>query len=153
MPSQFTASGIGSAVPASALGIEVTITYTTAIPASIIPPSTKPPVTISPVVTAETVVIDQTITTLISGSAMLTQSIEDVLSNKTVQGTTIPGFTIAGTTIPPHIATMTTTEAVSYSTDTLTTSSTMSPKKNGSIDTKIPCICGCFLGLLLSFTI
>jgi hypothetical protein len=40
IPSQFTASGIGSAVPITGLGSPVTLTYTTTLPASAVPPVT-----------------------------------------------------------------------------------------------------------------
>jgi hypothetical protein len=46
IPTQFTASGVGTAIPASALGGQVTLTYTTTLPGSTIPPFTIPPVTI-----------------------------------------------------------------------------------------------------------
>jgi hypothetical protein len=90
LPTPYTSSGIGSAIPASALGDEAT--YTTTIPGTTVEGKTLAPVTTSPVV--------------ITGNPGTTIN--------TV--TTIPATTIPGTTIPPKTLTITTHIAGSTST-------------------------------------
>jgi len=80
IPTQYTASGSGSAIPATALGQE--ITYTTIIPGTTIPPS----------------IIPETITVpIISG--------DSTVSSVPTLG---PSSTIQGTTIAPQTSTVTT---------------------------------------------
>ncbi|MCJ1296378.1 hypothetical protein MMC34_007944 [Xylographa carneopallida] len=79
LPTPFTSSGVGSAIPASDLG--GLATYTVTVPASTIQPTTLPPEVISPV----------------------------VLGSSTIPtATTDPATTIPGTTIPPTTFTVTT---------------------------------------------
>ncbi|MCJ1323318.1 hypothetical protein MMC15_008674 [Xylographa vitiligo] len=86
LPTPFTSSGVGSAIPASELG--GLATYTVTVPASTIQPTTLPPEVISPVVLGST-----TIPT----------------------ATTDPATTIPGTTIPPTTFTVTTHVAATAS--------------------------------------
>ena len=86
LPTPFTSSGIGSAIPASDLG--GLATYTVTVPASTVQPTTVPPEVISPVVLGST-----TIPT----------------------ATTDPATTIPGTTIPPTTFTVTTHVAATAS--------------------------------------
>ncbi|KAG0649386.1 hypothetical protein D0Z07_4421, partial [Hyphodiscus hymeniophilus] len=136
MPSQYTASGVGSAIPASALGNELTITYTTTIPGTTSPPSTLLPSTIPTSITEETVILPTTVTTDISGSISTTASVLEILSSVTIPGTTIPGSRKSGITVPPVVSTIITTTTLSLS----TTSSTGRATKNGSNAVQIPCL-------------
>ncbi|MCJ1382466.1 hypothetical protein MMC17_005579 [Xylographa soralifera] len=86
LPTPFTSSGVGSAIPASDLG--GLATYTITVPASTVQPMTVPPEIISPVVLGST-----TIPTV----------------------TTDPATTIPGTTIPPTTFTVTTHVAATAS--------------------------------------
>ncbi|MCJ1417554.1 hypothetical protein MMC32_003898 [Xylographa parallela] len=86
LPTPFTSSGVGSAIPASDLG--GLATYTVTVPASTVQPTTVPPEVISPVVLGST-----TIPT----------------------ATTDPATTIPGTTIPPTTFTVTTHVAATAS--------------------------------------
>ncbi|MCJ1284637.1 hypothetical protein MMC26_003972 [Xylographa opegraphella] len=86
LPTPFTSSGVGSAIPASELG--GLATYTVTVPASTVQPTTLPPEIISPVVLGST-----TIPT----------------------ATTDPATTIPGTTIPPTTFTVTTHVAATAS--------------------------------------
>lgn len=86
LPTQFTGSGIGSVIPLTALGQE--ITYTTTIPGTTVPPSTIAVLTIDP----------------------------STVSGSTVVPATTKFSTIAGTTIPPQTSTVTTVVAHSSST-------------------------------------
>ncbi|MCJ1461731.1 hypothetical protein MMC07_000330 [Pseudocyphellaria aurata] len=79
LPTQFTAAGVGSAIPLTGLGKEVT--YTTTIPGTTIQPSTVLGLTAAP--------------SLVSGSTV-------------APGTTIPATIIPGTTIPDKTLTVTT---------------------------------------------
>jgi hypothetical protein len=110
LPSQFTAAGVGTAIPASALGGKITVTYTTTIPGSIILGSTISPTTLPGAVVSETILYASTISTVISNS--LVQSVVAVTSLSTQTG---PASVVGGTTIPPStieglVTTITTTE-------------------------------------------
>ncbi|KAG4411517.1 hypothetical protein IFR04_015340 [Cadophora malorum] len=100
IPSQFTGPGIGSAVPASSLGREITVTYTTTLSGTTRLGTTLEPETAFPLV-LETILLP----TLVSGSTVAVTSI----STLTVP-VVIPGTTIAGTTIGGMATTVTTTE-------------------------------------------
>ncbi|PVH69216.1 hypothetical protein DL98DRAFT_626091 [Cadophora sp. DSE1049] len=101
MPSQFTGTGVGSAVPASSLGREITVTYTTTLPGT-----TRLGTTVSPSTTFSVVQETILLPTLVSGSTIATTSISTLTVPVTVQGTTVTGVTIAGA-----VTTVTTTEA------------------------------------------
>ena len=75
IPTQYTASGSGSAIPATALGQEVT--YTTTIPGTTIEPSTIPFQT-------------TTVTSIVTGSTIISAVVE--------APTTVPGKTVAPVT-------------------------------------------------------
>ncbi|MCJ1260777.1 hypothetical protein MMC22_000640 [Lobaria immixta] len=94
LPTQYTAAGVGSAIPLTGLGKE--ITYTTTIPGTTIKPTTIPGVTEAP--------------SLIGGSTV-------------APGTTSPATTIPGTTIPDKTLTVTTQVPNSPSTSNGATSS------------------------------
>lgn len=80
LPTQFTAAGVGSAIPLTALG--KVVTYTTVILGTTIVPSTVPALTQSP--------------SVVSGATL-------------VPGTTKPATVIPGTTIPAKTSTVTST--------------------------------------------
>jgi len=92
MPSQFTASGVGSAVPISSLGSKIILTYTTTLPGSVVPPVTISPSTISGLVSQETGVTE---------------------SSSVIPGTTLPASTASGIVI-----TVTTTQIAAASAST-----------------------------------
>ncbi|PMD21324.1 hypothetical protein NA56DRAFT_645616 [Hyaloscypha hepaticicola] len=110
MPSQFTASGVGSAVPISNLGTQVTLTYTTTIPGSVVPPVTISPSTLSGTVSQETVLLPTTISTEIAGEAVLSTGAVTSLSTVTGSPSIIPGTTLPGSTANPVVTVVTTTE-------------------------------------------
>jgi len=118
MPTQFTASGVGSAIPASKLGDEITLTYTTTFPGTTIPASTIPPHTISAIVTSQTLFLGSTISTEISNSLIVSTSVIETVSFATISGTTIPGSTVPARTIEPLVTTITTTEVVTQASST-----------------------------------
>jgi hypothetical protein len=109
MPSQFTASGVGTAIQASALGAEVTITYTTTLPGSTMLGTTVAPITISPSVVEETIFLPSTVQTGVSNSLMPAITGVPSASPSTVQGSVIQGTTILGTTVSAVVTTVTTT--------------------------------------------
>ncbi|KAJ8059168.1 hypothetical protein OCU04_012142 [Sclerotinia nivalis] len=110
MPSQFTASGVGSAIPASALG-GVTITYTTTLPASTIPATTIPATTIPASVSAQTISVPRTITTSIGGSEVVSTDTEVDTTETTIPGTTRSASTRSASTVSESVATITTVVA------------------------------------------
>ncbi|CZR69229.1 related to WSC2 Glucoamylase III (alpha-1,4-glucan-glucosidase) [Phialocephala subalpina] len=130
MPSQFTASGVGSAIPLSSLGTEIVLTYTTTLPGSTIPASTLPPVTLVGSTSTGTILLPTTTTiSAASGSSpSVTVGAVTSLSIVNVEGSTIPGSTVAGSTVPPVTTTIVTTKfsALPVSATAATTSS----KKN-----------------------
>jgi len=93
IPTQYTASGSGTAIPATALGQE--ITYTTTIPGT-----TKSPLTVSAVTVAPIVVSGSTVNAGITEPA------------STVPGTTVAAETSTVTTKLGGVATAKTSEAI-----------------------------------------
>lgn len=110
LPSQFTGSGVGSAIPASALGDEITLTFTTTfsettVPATIIPESTI--TSLASVIFASSVV---TATVSIGPSPAVVLSTESPTPISTVQTTIIISpTTIDATTIQASVSVITTT--------------------------------------------
>ncbi|CAF9905149.1 MAG: hypothetical protein HETSPECPRED_004893 [Heterodermia speciosa] len=104
VPTQYTASGVGSAIPFSALG--EWSTYTTTIPGTTIAPSTVPAQTVAP----------------------------SVVSGSTVEAaTTKPASTIPGTTVAPVTSTITTRVASASSTTSTSTSDGVAPIGSGNL--------------------
>ncbi|KAL5317032.1 hypothetical protein ACEPPN_016085 [Leptodophora sp. 'Broadleaf-Isolate-01'] len=110
MPSQFTGTGVGSAIPANSLGREITVTYTTTLPGT-----TKPGTTVSPSTTFSVVQETILLPTMVSGSTIAATSISTLTVPVTIQGTTVSGATVAG-----EVTTITTTEAAAASSPTAT---------------------------------
>jgi hypothetical protein len=110
MPSQFTASGVGSAVPISSLGTQVTLTYTTTIPGSVVPPVTISPSTISGVVSQETILLPTTISTDVAGEAILSVVVVTSLSALTESSSIVPGTTLPASIANGVVTVVTTTE-------------------------------------------
>ena len=100
IPSQFTGPGIGSAVPASSLGREITVTYTTTLSGTTRLGTTLEPETAFPLV-LETILLP----TSVSGSTVAVTSISTLTVPVVIPGTTIDGSTIGG-----MATTVTTTE-------------------------------------------
>ncbi|QSZ29246.1 hypothetical protein DSL72_003758 [Monilinia vaccinii-corymbosi] len=107
MPSQFTASGVGSAIPASALG-GVTITYTTTLPASTIPATVIPATTIPESVSTEVISVPTTVTTVVGGSRVVSTEMEVESTMTTIPGTTRSRTTRSASTVSGSVATVTT---------------------------------------------
>ncbi|KAF5867775.1 uncharacterized protein Bfra_006973 [Botrytis fragariae] len=110
MPSQFTASGVGSAIPASVLG-GVTVTYTTTLPASTIPATTIPATTVSESISQQTISVSTTITTSIGGNKVVSTEVQIKTMETTIPGTTKSASTRAASTFSEVVATVTTVVA------------------------------------------
>jgi hypothetical protein len=133
MPTQFTASGVGSAIPASVLGGEVKLTFTTILPGSTMPPTVIPPSTIPDTVTTMSIILPVTITRTVSNTVIIDISAINTVSIYTKAGTIVPGTTIPGSVVGPAVATITTTEASSMAQTSSTSSAAATgPKKNGA---------------------
>ncbi|KAG4435465.1 hypothetical protein IFR05_009037 [Cadophora sp. M221] len=113
MPSQFTGTGVGSAIPANSLGREITVTYTTTLQGT-----TKPGITVSPSTTFSVAQETILLPTRVSGSTVAATSISTLTFPITIQGTTVSGVTVTG-----EVTTITKTEAA-------TASSPAATKKN-----------------------
>jgi len=113
LPSQFTASGVGSAIPVNSLGSQITLTYTTTLPASTLPAQTISPTTIAGAVVSETILLPMTISTQISNSIVLSVQAVTSLSPTTEPAKTIPGSTISGSSVAAVVTVVTTTTEVS----------------------------------------
>lgn len=111
MPSQFTATGVGSVVPAHALGNEVTRTYTTTLPASTQLGTTVP---------ASTASSTTTVTILLPATSAGRLVVVTELSLTTV-ARTVAGTTVAGSTVPGVVTVVTTTEHGAPSSTTVAT--------------------------------
>lgn len=138
IPTQYTSAGVGSAIPASALGGRMTVTYTTTISGRTVSPSTVLASTLPNVVISLPIILTVTTTNTISNTVIVGTTVKNTFSSYTSMGTGIPGRTFPGTTIPPQTITLTTTEAVSQSTEfssssMVTASTSGSPKQNASI--------------------
>jgi hypothetical protein len=125
LPAQFTGQGVGSAIPPSALGAVVTVTYTTVLPGTTILPSTviastrsvqvvsgsvQPATTqTSTLVGSTTVSVEMatTETTLLAGSTVirtvpgttLSTTLADSMAVSVIQETSVPVSTIPAMTI------------------------------------------------------
>ncbi|RDL35868.1 Uncharacterized protein BP5553_06480 [Venustampulla echinocandica] len=110
LPSQFTASGVGSAIPATALGGLVTLTYTTTLPGTTIPGTTVSPTTISESIISTTTVLPQTISTKVADSLVVSTVLDSSTIISTAAPTTIQGTTRGASTIPGAVTTVTTTQ-------------------------------------------
>ncbi|KAM3065409.1 hypothetical protein ACMFMG_011469 [Clarireedia jacksonii] len=106
IPSQYTASGVGSAIPASALG-GVTVTYTTTYMASTVPATTIPGTTVSGSVS--------TFTTEEATSSGGVTSTNTSTGTTTLPGTTSEGTTRQASTVSASVATVTTVESAGSS--------------------------------------
>ncbi|TVY23814.1 hypothetical protein LHYA1_G007571 [Lachnellula hyalina] len=133
IPTQFTASGVGPVIPASALGGEVTITYVTTLPGSTVPATTIPPSTHSESVATQTILFPETVTTTISGTATQSKVAKTSFELSTSSATTIEGTTIKGTTLPGAVTTVTTTTKVATSSSDVGTTASASSKKSTAI--------------------
>jgi hypothetical protein len=110
LPSQFTASGVGTAIPASALGGKVTVTYTTTILGSTIPASTIRPTTVPGAVIFEPILYPSTISTVVSNSLVQVVVSATSLSTQTGPASVFGGTTIPASTAAALVTTITTTE-------------------------------------------
>ncbi|KUJ17239.1 uncharacterized protein LY89DRAFT_782408 [Mollisia scopiformis] len=130
MPSQFTASGVGSAIPIASLGSEIILTYTTTLPGTTILASTLPPSTAPGTTSTETIPLPTTTTISATGtSPSLTVGVVTSYSVVDVSPSTIPGSTLSGSTIAATVATITTTEFSALPASSTPSASTT--KKNG----------------------
>lgn len=135
MPSQFTASGVGSAVPASSLGFVVTTTYTTTLPGTTVLGTTVSASTLPGKVITETVLLPTTVSTQISSVQVLTVVAVTSYSQVMVQGSVVPGTTVLGTTVEPKVLVITTTQAVASLPSSSAAASTS--KKGGAESRKV----------------
>ncbi|ATZ51103.1 hypothetical protein BCIN_06g05370 [Botrytis cinerea B05.10] len=131
MPSQFTASGVGSAIPASALG-GVTVTYTTTLPASTIPATTIPATTVSESISQQTISVSTTITSSVGGNKIVSTEVHIGTTETTILGTTRSASTRAASTVSEIVATVTTVVA-SDSASALSASATASATGNSGV--------------------
>ncbi|KAI9642300.1 hypothetical protein NHQ30_009102 [Ciborinia camelliae] len=145
MPSQFTASGVGSAIPASDLG-GLTITYTTTLPASTIPATTIPATTIPESVLAQTISVPTTITTSLSGTEVVSTETEVETTSTTIPGMTKSASTRSATTVSASVATVTT--VVQSGSTASATASTTQKNAGGKVEVGILGVGG-MLGFLI----
>lgn len=129
MPSQFTASGVGSAVPISSLGSPITLTYTTTLPGSVVPATTISPSTVSAFVAPATVLLPTTISTQVAGSLVLSVLSVTSISSSTAPPSTISGKTLAASTASAVVSVVTTTEIRAV---TASSAPSASSKKGGA---------------------
>ncbi|PQE20120.1 hypothetical protein CJF30_00001418 [Rutstroemia sp. NJR-2017a BBW] len=129
IPSQYTASGVGSAIPASALG-GVTVTYTTTYSASTVLGTTVQGTTASGGVSTLTTGVVQTVS---SGGTTSTSEGESTWTT-TVPGTTVQGTTRAESTLSASVGTVTRVESVGSGTAaTASAGASATGKKNAGV--------------------
>ncbi|KAE8442202.1 hypothetical protein EG329_003731 [Mollisiaceae sp. DMI_Dod_QoI] len=134
MPTQFTASGVGSAIPTDSLGSEIILTYVTTIPGSTVPASTAPPITVPGSTSTETVLLPTTTTISAASGSILSLSVGAVtsLSIVNVSPSTVPGTTVSGSTFAPMVTTITTTKFSALPASTTPSASSTTKKNDGS---------------------
>ncbi|KAF4628826.1 hypothetical protein G7Y89_g9325 [Cudoniella acicularis] len=132
LPTQFTSSGVGSAIPVTALGGFVTLTYTTTLPASTIPATTVLPTTLPGSTVSTTEVLPETISTSISNSLVLSTLSITTTEVSTAPATTILGTTKVATTVAGLVSTVVTTSAVGSSTASASASASASTTKKSA---------------------
>ncbi|KAH6673373.1 hypothetical protein B0J14DRAFT_430731, partial [Halenospora varia] len=118
LPSQYTASGVGSAIPATALGGFVTLTYTTTLSASTVSATTVQPTTLPGSVVSSTIVSGQVISTSVGGSLVASTVSVTSTAILTVPASTVVGTTRVATTVAGAVSTVVTTSAVAAATTT-----------------------------------
>jgi len=134
IPTPFTASGVGSAIPASALG-GVTVTYTTTVSSTIQTAITIPPSTVLGSTIPETIIATSTLTTENNGGQQVVSTVSATeISTQTIQPTTVQGSTVEGTTVVAFLTTVTSVESANgESTSSSTSTATTTGKKNAAI--------------------
>lgn len=135
LPTQYTSSGIGSAVPVSSLGVEVTLTLTTTIPGTTIGPSTLPPTILPPSTVTETILYPTTITTTYSGATVTTVVAMTSLSAVPEPVSTVSGSVVPGSTRNSAVITFVTASEAGVGTSasaSASTDATASPAKKSS---------------------
>jgi hypothetical protein len=137
IPTQFTASGVGPVISASALGGEVTITYVTTLPGSSVPGTTVPASTLPGSVATETILYPQTIATTVSGTATQGIVASTFFELSTNSARTIQGTTMEGTTLPGAVTTVTTTTKVGTLSSGASASASTSSKKSSAIHLRV----------------
>ncbi|PQE22088.1 hypothetical protein CJF31_00010725 [Rutstroemia sp. NJR-2017a BVV2] len=130
IPSQYTASGVGSAIPASVLG-GVTVTYTTTYSASAVPGTTVGGTTEIGGVSTLTTGVRQTVTS--AGETSTSQGESTWVT--TVPGTTVQGTTRAESTVSASVGTVTRVESVGSGSASVGASASASAtgKKNAGV--------------------
>lgn len=156
IPSQYTAAGVGGAIPASALGDMVTLTYTTTVPASTQLPATIDPTTVpgSTRTIASVYEPSTTITTVISSSTVIiTHTIATSQVTSVILASTIPGTTLELSTKESSVGIVTATVASSVASSitsaSTATAATTSKKSAGS--RQEPWVEGILLGLVMGY--
>lgn len=127
IPSQYTATGVGSAIPITALGSKIIVTYTTTLPGTTIQASTIPASTIAGAISTETILLPVTTTVAGATGSSVIVGASTSYSVVNVEASTVPASTVSGSTVAGVETTITTT---SYSATSSTTAS--STKKSGA---------------------
>ncbi|TVY51242.1 hypothetical protein LCER1_G006265 [Lachnellula cervina] len=124
LPTQFTSSGVGPAIPASALG--GAMTWST-LSATTIPPSTR-----SESVGTQTFLYPETVSITVSGTPQQSEVAVTSFELSTSSATTIEGTTVKATTLPEAVttATATTTTKVGTSSSGVGVTASASSKKS-----------------------
>lgn len=127
IPSQYTATGVGSAIPITALGSKIIVTYTTTLPGTTVHASTIPASTIAGAISTETILLPVTTTVSAGTESSVVVGASTSYSVVNVEASTIPASTVSGSTVAGEKTTITTT---SYSATSSATAS--STKKSGA---------------------
>lgn len=100
LPAQFTGQGVGSPIPASALGDVVTVIYTTVLPGTTVLPSTISASTESAQVVGESAVPATTQTSTLAGSTLISTELattETTIADGSIVVSVIPESTLSTT--------------------------------------------------------
>lgn len=115
MPSQFTGSGVGSAIAASTLGLKVTLTITSIQPGTTVPGTTLSASNVPAHTATETILVPTTITTSTSDALVVSTAAVTSISQVLVAGSEIPASTVQGTTVLAQTVVVTTTSNLAAS--------------------------------------
>lgn len=125
MPTQYTASGVGTPVPASILG-GVTVTYTTTLPGSTTFPTTVLETVVRPEPTQISIEVQSSVMVQGSWSTMTTNVVSTVMT----QRTEVSGTTVLGTTVGAKVTTVTSVMPASASASAAVSASTSDAAKS-----------------------
>jgi hypothetical protein len=137
MPTQYTATGVGSAIPMSSIGFAITLTYTTTLPGKTFVATTIAASTVPAYTKTNTIVQPTTIVTQVSNVPVTSVFDTTIYSETVVPASVVSESTISGTTISPQVFVVTTTSMGNSSASASATASATLKKSGAEMARKV----------------